>query len=252
MMNLSEKHQKLLEDLSFGRRRVCLKQGEEYVTDARLKQEILDFFREAQVREFHAGEISYVDKIPPRNFRIEDKIRVVPPAVVRWGAYVGPHCVLMPCFVNIGAFVDEYSMIDTWATVGSCAQIGKRVHLSGGVGIGGVLEPLQAQPVVIEDDVFVGSRAVIVEGVRIGKSAVIGAGVVLTASTKIFDVRSSEEKCWSGFIPPHSVVIPGTRLKKFRSGDYGVPCALIVGERKDSTDEKVSLNEALREFAVPV
>ena len=179
-------------------------------------------------------------------------VRVVPGAVVRTGTFVEAGAVVMPSFINIGAYVGAGSMVDTWATVGSCAQVGKNVHLSGGVGIGGVLEPPQADPVIIEDNAFLGSRCIVVEGVRVGEGAVLGANVVLTKSTKILDVSGESEVEHKGEIPPRSVVIPGTRIKKFPAGEYGVPAALIIGQRKASTDEKTSLNDALREYGVSV
>lgn len=179
-------------------------------------------------------------------------VRAVPHAIARYGSFLGRNVVLMPSYVNIGAYVDEGTMVDTWATVGSCAQIGKNVHLSGGVGIGGVLEPLQASPVIIEDGCFIGSRCIVVEGVRVEKEAVLGANVVLTQSTKIIDVSNSEPIETKGVIPPRSVVIPGTYNKKFPAGEFGVSCALIIGKRKESTDKKTSLNEALRDFNVSV
>ena len=217
-----------------------------------VKQAILLYFRLKQVEEIDANPLTWVDKIPVKKWNADMGVRVVPPAVVRFGAFVAKGCVLMPCYVNIGAYVDEGTMVDTWATVGSCAQIGKNVHLSGGVGIGGVLEPPQAQPVVIEDDCFIGSRAIIVEGVHVRKRAVIGAGVVITASTPIVDVRSTTPIVTRGEIPENSVVIPGTVAKSFPAGNFNVPCALIIGERSASTDSKTSLNQALREFDVPV
>jgi 2,3,4,5-tetrahydropyridine-2-carboxylate N-succinyltransferase len=179
-------------------------------------------------------------------------VRVVPPGVARYGSFLERGVILMPGYVNIGARVGEGSMVDTWATVGSCAQVGKRVHLSGGVGIGGVLEPPQAAPVIIEDDCFIGSRAIVVEGVRVETGAVLGAGVVLTASTVLIDVRGSEAVETRGRVPARAVVIPGTRMKQFPAGEFGVPCALIIGTRSGSTDQKTSLNDALREFGVPV
>jgi len=177
---------------------------------------------------------------------------VVPPGVARYGSFLEPGVILMPGYVNVGARVGEGTMIDTWATVGSCAQIGRRVHLSGGVGVGGVLEPPQSQPVIVEDDCFIGSRVVLVEGVRVEEGAVIGAGVVLTSSTPIVDVRGKEPRITKGRVPPRAVVIPGTMPKQFPAGTYGTPCALVIGERKPSTDLKTSLNQALREFGVPV
>jgi 2,3,4,5-tetrahydropyridine-2-carboxylate N-succinyltransferase len=201
---------------------------------------------------FEAGPMEFHDKIPLKSNYKELGIRVVPHAVARYGAYISSGTVLMPSYVNIGAYVDEGTMVDTWATVGSCAQIGKNVHLSGGVGIGGVLEPIQASPVIIEDNCFIGSRSIVVEGIRIETEAVLGANVVLTASTKIIDVSGKEPKEIKGYIPSRSVVIPGSYPKKFPAGTYQVPCALIIGKRKESTNKKTSLNEALREFSVPV
>ena len=177
---------------------------------------------------------------------------MVPHALARYGAYLARGVILMPSYVNIGAYVDEGTMVDTWATVGSCAQVGKNVHLSGGVGLGGVLEPVQAAPVIIEDNCFIGSRCIVVEGVRVQKEAVLGAGVVLTQSTRIIDVTGKEPEEYRGTVPPRSVVIPGSYTKKFPAGDYQVPCALIIGKRKESTDKKTSLNNALREYDIPV
>ena len=199
-----------------------------------------------------AGPLEFHDKIPLKRGYAEKGIRVVPHAVARHGAYISPGTILMPSYVNIGAFVDEGTMVDTWATVGSCAQIGKNVHLSGGVGIGGVLEPLQAAPVIIEDGAFIGSRCIVVEGVRVEKEAVLGANVVLTMSTKIIDVTGDKPIEMKGVVPERSVVIPGSYTKKFPSGDYNVPCALIIGKRKESTNKKTSLNDALREYDVAV
>ena len=199
-----------------------------------------------------AGPLEFHDKIDLKNNYSERNIRVVPHAVARYGSYISRGVILMPSFVNIGAYVDKGTMVDTWATVGSCAQIGKNVHLSGGVGIGGVLEPLQASPVIIEDNVFIGSRCIVVEGVHIKKEAVLGANVVLTKSTKIFDVSKKDAMEIKGFIPERSVVIPGSYKKKFNAGEFNVPCALIIGERKESTDKKTSLNDVLREHGVSV
>ena len=198
------------------------------------------------------GPFEFHDKIPLKKDYKARGIRVVPHAVARYGAYVSKGTILMPSYVNIGAYVDEGSMVDTWATVGSCAQIGKNVHLSGGVGIGGVLEPLQAAPVIIEDGAFIGSRCIVVEGVRVKKEAVLGANVVLTMSTKIIDVTGDEPIEMKGVITERSVVIPGSYTKKFPAGDYNVPCALIIGRRKESTNKKTSLNDALREYDVAV
>jgi 2,3,4,5-tetrahydropyridine-2,6-dicarboxylate N-succinyltransferase len=195
---------------------------------------------------------SYYDKLPTKRNWKKLGARCVPPGVARYGSYLGKGAILMPGYVNVGAYVDDGSMVDTWATVGSCAQIGKNVHLSGGVGIGGVLEPPQALPVIVEDGAFVGSRCIVVEGVRIGTEAVLGAGVVLTASTPIVDVRGSEPVVTKGYVPPRSVVIPGTQPKRFAAGEFGTPCALIIGERSDATDQKTSLNAALREYEVAV
>ena len=199
-----------------------------------------------------SGDVTYFDKLEPKKNYEDLKIRVVPPGVVRYGAFCEPGVVVMPGFVNIGAYVGSGTMVDTWATVGSCAQIGKNVHLSGGVGIGGVLEPPSAMPVIIEDGAFIGSRAIIVEGVRVGKGAVIGANVTITSSTPVIDVSGKEAIEHKGFVPENSVVIPGTRPKKFPSGEFEVQCALIIGKRKESTNEKTSLNDALRTFGVDV
>jgi 2,3,4,5-tetrahydropyridine-2-carboxylate N-succinyltransferase len=217
-----------------------------------LKQAILLYFRMHVSAPLRAGDIEFFDKVPPKRDLESAGVRVVPPGVARYGSFLEKNVILMPGYVNIGARVGEGTMVDTWATVGSCAQVGKRVHLSGGVGIGGVLEPPQAQPVIVEDDAFIGSRAIVVEGVRIGTGAVLGAGVVLTASTVIVDVTGAKSVESKGFVPPRSVVIPGYRPKTFPAGKYGVPCALIIGLRKASTDTKTSLNDALREFGVAV
>ncbi len=213
-----------------------------------VKKAILLYFPLQGMTTLEAGPMEYRDKIPLKRGMAERGIRVVPPAVARYGSYIAPGAVLMPSYVNIGAYVDSGTMVDTWATVGSCAQVGKDVHLSGGVGLGGVLEPVQADPVIIEDHCFIGSRCIVVEGVRVGREAVLGAGTVLTASTKIIDVTGSEPKVYMGEVPPRSVVIPGSQTKHFPAGEYGVPCALIIGQRKESTDKKTSLNEALRLF----
>lgn len=213
-----------------------------------VKKAILLYFGLQGMETLEAGPMEYHDKIPLKHHFSEQGVRVVPPAVARYGAYIAPGAVLMPSYVNIGAYVDSGTMVDTWATVGSCAQIGKNVHLSGGVGIGGVLEPLQAAPVVVEDNCFIGSRCIVVEGVHVGREAVLGAGTVLTASTKIIDVSGGEPITYNGHVPERSVVIPGSYTKHFPAGDYQVPCALIIGKRKESTDKKTSLNEALRLF----
>jgi len=204
------------------------------------------------MQTFEVGIFEFHDKIPLKRGYAKKGIRVVPHAVARHGAYISSGTILMPSYVNIGAYVDEGTMVDTWATVGSCAQIGKHVHLSGGVGIGGVLEPLQAAPVIIEDNAFIGSRCIVVEGVRVEKEAVLGANVVLTGSTKIIDVTGEQPVEMKGIVPSRSVVIPGSYTKTFAAGDYNVPCALIIGKRKPSTDLKTSLNNALREYDVAV
>lgn len=216
------------------------------------KKAVILYFSIREIRPTYAGEMEYNDKMDLKHNYRELGVRVVPPAAARYGAFLGRGVVMMPSYVNIGAFVDEGTMIDTWATVGSCAQIGKFVHLSGGVGIGGVLEPIQATPVIIEDNCFIGSRCIIVEGAHVCAGAVIGAGTVITSSTKIIDVSGSEPVVYKGYVPPRSVVIPGTVNKKFPAGEYGIPCALIIGQRKESTDSKTSLNDALREFNVPI
>jgi 2,3,4,5-tetrahydropyridine-2-carboxylate N-succinyltransferase len=227
-------------------------EGGEWTTNAWVKQAILLYFavRKMEVSEFGPYEVH--DKIPLKKGFAEVGARVVPGAVVRYGSFLESGTIILPGFVNIGAFVGAGTMVDTWATVGSCAQVGKDCHLAGGVGIGGVLEPAGARPVIIEDGCFVGSRAIVVEGTWVGREAVLGAGVVLTASTAIIDVTGSEPVELRGRVPPRSVVIPGTRTKKFPAGEFGVPCALIIGRRSEATDKKVSLNKALRDFAVPV
>ena len=217
-----------------------------------VKKGVVMYFPIQQMKTIEAGPFEFHDKIPLKTNYAEKGVRVVPHAIARYGSFVASGVILMPSYVNIGAFVDSGTMIDTWATVGSCAQIGKNVHLSGGVGIGGVLEPLQAAPVIIEDDCFIGSRCIVVEGIRVEKEAVLGANVVLTASTKIIDVTRAEPVEIKGKIPERSVVIPGSYTKKFPAGEYQVPCALIIGKRKESTDKKTSLNDALRENNVAV
>ncbi|MFN3603748.1 MAG: 2,3,4,5-tetrahydropyridine-2,6-dicarboxylate N-succinyltransferase [Leptonema sp. (in: bacteria)] len=217
-----------------------------------VKKAILLYFKISEMKQISSGDIVYYDKIPIRKDHEKFGNRVVPGGIIRYGAFVEKGAILMPSFVNIGAFVGSGTMVDTWATVGSCAQIGQNVHLSGGVGIGGVLEPPQARPVIIEDNCFIGSRAIIVEGVLVEESSVIGAGVILTSSTPIIDVSSDREIIYKGRVPANSVVISGTRTKKFPAGEYGTPCALIIGKRKPSTDEKTSLNETLREFEISV
>jgi 2,3,4,5-tetrahydropyridine-2-carboxylate N-succinyltransferase len=224
----------------------------EWTTHAWIKQAILLYFAIRKMDKLEVGPFEFYDKIPLKKDLDAQGVRVVPPGVVRFGAFLEPTVIVMPGYVNIGAYVGAGSMVDTWATVGSCAQIGKDVHLAGGVGIGGVLEPPGATPVIIEDGAFMGSRSIAVEGVRVGREAVIGAGVVLTSSTVIVDVTGPEPVEMRGHVPPRSVVIPGTRPKKFPAGEFGVPCALIIGQRTASTDRKVSLNAALRDFGVSV
>ncbi len=217
-----------------------------------VKKAIIMYFPIQTMKKTNAGIMEFHDKIDLKQGYNDLGIRVVPHAVARYGAYIASGVIMMPSYINIGAYVDEGTMVDTWATVGSCAQIGKRVHLSGGVGIGGVLEPVQASPVIIEDDCFIGSRSIVVEGVHIKKEAVLGANVVITGSTKIIDVSGSEACEYKGFVPERSVVIPGSVTKKFPAGEYNVPAALIIGKRKHSTNRKTSLNDALREYNVAV
>ena len=217
-----------------------------------VKKAVVMYFPIQKMETFEVGIFEYHDKIPLKRGYAEKGIRIVPNAVARHGAYISKGVILMPSYVNIGAYVDEGTMVDTWATVGSCAQIGKNVHLSGGVGIGGVLEPLQAAPVIIEDGAFIGSRCIVVEGVHVGKEAVLGANVCLTASTKIIDVTGETPIEMKGYVPARSVVIPGSYTKKFAAGEFQVPCALIIGQRKPSTNLKTSLNDALREYDVAV
>ncbi|MDI1323431.1 MAG: 2,3,4,5-tetrahydropyridine-2,6-dicarboxylate N-succinyltransferase [Algoriphagus sp.] len=217
-----------------------------------VKKAVILYFPIQKMETIEVGPFEFHDKMALKTNYAKQGVRVVPHAVARYGAYLASGVVMMPSYVNIGAYVDSGTMVDTWATVGSCAQIGKNVHLSGGVGIGGVLEPVQAAPVIVEDGAFIGSRTIIVEGVRIGKEAVIGAGVTLTASSKIIDVTGTEPIEYKGYVPPRSVVIPGTISKVFPSGTYQVPCALIIGQRKASTDLKTSLNDALRDNSVAV
>ena len=217
-----------------------------------VKKAVLLYFPLQQMNTVEAGPFEYHDKIPLKKDYARQGVRVVPPATARYGAFLAAGVVMMPSYVNIGAYVDSGTMVDTWATVGSCAQIGKGVHLSGGVGIGGVLEPVQAAPVIIEDHCFLGSRSIVVEGVHLGREAVLGANTVITASTKIIDVSQSQPLYYTGYVPPRSVVIPGSYTKHFPAGDYQVSCALIIGQRKESTDKKTSLNNALRDFQVSV
>ncbi len=215
-----------------------------------VKKAIIMYFPIQTMRTMTAGELEFYDKMDLKHGYEELGVRVVPQAVARYGAYIAKGAILMPSYVNIGAYVGEGTMVDTWATVGSCAQIGKNVHLSGGVGIGGVLEPVQAAPVIIEDNCFIGSRAIVVEGAHICKESVLGSNVVITASTHIIDVTGSEPVTYKGYVPARSVVIPGTYNRQYPAGEYGVSCALIIGRRKESTDKKTSLNDALREYSI--
>ena len=235
-----------------GKLRVAEQIRNEWIVNDWVKKAVILYFIIRKMTVSEVGIFEFHDKIPLKRQYAEQGIRVVPHAVARYGAYIAPNVILMPSYVNIGAYVDTGTMVDTWATVGSCAQIGRNVHLSGGVGIGGVLEPVQAAPVIIEDNCFIGSRSIVVEGVRIGKEAVLGANVVITKSTKIIDVSQTQAVDYEGYIPPRSVVIPGSYKKKFPAGNYNVSCALIIGKRKESTDKKTSLNEALRNFNVSV
>jgi 2,3,4,5-tetrahydropyridine-2-carboxylate N-succinyltransferase len=243
---------KVIDLLDTGELRVAEPVVDGWQVNEWVKKAVVLYFPIQKMETMEAGIFEYHDKIPLKKNYKERGIRVVPHAVARHGSYISSGTILMPSYVNIGAYVDEGTMVDTWATVGSCAQIGKHVHLSGGVGIGGVLEPLQAAPVIIEDNVFVGSRCIVVEGVRVEKEAVLGANVVLTMSTKIIDVTGDEPVITKGVIPARSVVIPGSYTKEFKAGSFNVPCALIIGKRKESTDKKTSLNDALRENDVAV
>lgn len=241
-----------IDDLDQGKIRVCEKVNTEWHVNEWLKKAILVYFRLQGMTVMNAGDFSFADKIPVKKWTAQEGVRVVPMAVARYGSHIEKGAILMPSYTNIGAWVGAGTMVDTWATVGSCAQIGRNVHLSGGVGIGGVLEPVQARPVIIEDNAFIGSRCIVVEGVIVEEGAVLGAGVTLTASTKIIDVTGTSAKEMKGRVPANSVVIPGSLAKEFAAGTYGVPCALIIGKRKPSTDLKTSLTEALRDYQVSV
>ncbi|MBT8265848.1 MAG: 2,3,4,5-tetrahydropyridine-2,6-dicarboxylate N-succinyltransferase [Bacteroidia bacterium] len=243
---------KVIDLLDLGDLRVAEPIQDGWQVNEWVKKAVVLYFPIQKMETIEVGALEFHDKIPLKTNYAERGIRVVPHAVARYGAYISKGTILMPSYVNIGAYVDEGTMVDTWATVGSCAQIGKNVHLSGGVGIGGVLEPLQAAPVIIEDNAFIGSRSIVVEGVRIESEAVLGANVVLTGSTKIIDVTGDQPVEMKGRVPGRSVVIPGSYSKKFPAGDYNVPCALIIGKRKESTNKKTSLNDALREYDVAV
>ncbi len=242
----------VIEQLDKGKLRVAEPSGNGWQVNDWVKKAVILYFPIQQMETLEAGPMEFHDKMKLKKNYAALGVRVVPHGIARYGSYLAKGVILMPSYVNIGAYVDEGTMVDTWATVGSCAQIGKHVHLSGGVGIGGVLEPVQAAPVVIEVNCFIGSRCIVVEGVRVEKEAVLGANVVLTMSTKIIDVTGAEPKEYKGVVPARSVVIPGSYTKKFPAGDYQVPCALIIGQRKPSTDLKTSLNDALREHSVAV
>ncbi len=249
---VKEAIREIINQLDIGRLRVASLKENRWQVHEWVKKAVILYFPIQKMETIELGPLEFHDKIPLKGRYKEKGIRVVPHAVARHGAYISNGVILMPSYVNIGAYIDSGTMVDTWATVGSCAQIGKNVHLSGGVGIGGVLEPLQAAPVIIEDNAFIGSRCIIVEGARIGKEAVLGANVVITSSTKVIDVSSEKPVELRGQVPERSVVIPGSYTKSFDAGDYQVPCALIIGQRKESTDKKTTLNEALREHNVAV
>lgn len=236
--------------LDSGKIRVAEPDGSDWKVNQWIKKAVILYFPLMKMETMEAGPVEYHDKIPLKHDFASLGVRVVPGAVARYGSFISSGVILMPSFVNIGSWVGEGTMVDTWATVGSCAQIGKQVHLSGGVGIGGVLEPVQASPVIIGDNCFLGSRSVVVEGARIGNEAVLGANVVITGSTRIIDVSAANPVEYRGYVPPRSVVIPGTIPKGFPAGSYNIPCALIIGTRKESTDKKTSLNDALREYDV--
>jgi 2,3,4,5-tetrahydropyridine-2-carboxylate N-succinyltransferase len=243
---------KVITLLDKGELRVAEPIGDDWKVNEWIKKAVILYFPLQKMETIKVGPLEWHDKIALKTGYAEKGVRVVPHAVARYGSFIEKGVVMMPSYVNIGAHVETGTMVDTWATVGSCAQIGKGVHLSGGVGIGGVLEPVQAAPVIIENNAFIGSRCIVVEGCRVGKEAVLGANVVLTGSTKIIDVSGPEPKISKGYVPPRSVVIPGSYTKKFPAGEYQVPAALIIGQRKESTDKKTSLNDALRDFDVAV
>ncbi len=242
----------VIEELDLGKIRVAEPVEDGWKVNQWVKKAVILYFPIQQMKVIETGPFEYHDKMKLKKGYEKLGVRVVPPATARYGAFINKGVILMPSYVNIGAYVDSGTMVDTWATVGSCAQIGKNVHLSGGVGVGGVLEPVQASPVIIEDNAFIGSRCIIVEGVRIGREAVLGANVTLTGSSKVIDVTGSEPVEYKGYVPERCVVIPGSYTKKFPAGDFQVPCALIIGKRKASTDLKTSLNEALRENNVAI
>lgn len=242
----------IIDELNQGRIRVAEPSENTWKVNEWVKKTVILYFIINEIQVIELDPFEFHDKIPLKKGYKELGIRVVPHAIARYGSYIARNVVMMPSYINIGAYVDEGTMVDTWATVGSCAQIGKNVHLSGGAGIGGVLEPVQAVPVIIEDNCFIGSRSIVVEGARIEKEAVLGANVVITQSTRVIDVTGKNPVEYKGLVPSRSVVIPGTYHKKFPAGEYGVSCALIIGKRKESTDKKTSLNQALRDFNIPV
>lgn len=250
--NIKEVVKEIISNLDKGNIRIANKNNDNiWIINEWIKKAILMFFSFQEMTEIKIGNLEFYDKIPLKKDYKSKNIRVVPHAIARYGSYISPGVILMPSYINIGAYIGSNTMIDTWATVGSCAQIGERVHLSGGVGIGGVLEPIQSSPVIIEDDVFIGSRSIVVEGVLVEKEAVLGANVVITGSTKIFDVTKNHLKI-NKKIPTRSVVIPGSYPKQFPAGIYHVPCALIIGKRKESTDKKTSLNNVLRDYNISI
>jgi|TARA_B100000902_G_scaffold399968_1_gene474118 2,3,4,5-tetrahydropyridine-2-carboxylate N-succinyltransferase len=242
----------IIDELDKGRLRIAEPKDNGWKVNSWLKKAVILYFPIQNMKTTKIGPLEFHDKMTLKTNYKKLGVRVVPHAVARYGSYIAPGVIMMPSYINIGAFVDSGTLVDTWATVGSCAQIGKNVHLSGGVGIGGVLEPVQASPVIIEDNTFIGSRSILVEGVKIEKEAVLGANVVLTSSTKIIDVSNNTPIEYKGFIPSRSVVIPGATEKKFPAGSYNVPCALIIGKRKKSTDKKTSLNDALRDYKLTI
>ncbi len=242
----------IIDDIDKGKIRVAEPVGDGWKVNQWVKKAVILYFPLQKMQVIEVGPFEFHDKIRLKTNYKKLGVRVVPHAIARYGSYISRDVIMMPSYINIGAWVGTGTMVDTWATVGSCAQVGSNVHISGGVGIGGVLEPIQAAPVIIEDGAFIGSRCILVEGVRIGKEAVLGANVTLTASTKIIDVTGNEPRELKGYVPKRSVVIPGTVTKKFPAGDFQVPCALIIGERKESTDKKTSLNDALRENNVAI
>ena len=250
--NTQETIRQIIKEVDKGRLRVAEKLNNTWQVNDWVKKAIILYFPIQKMETIEVGPLEFYDKMKLKSNYKELGVRVVPHAIARYGAFIASGVIMMPSYINIGAYVDSGTMVDTWATVGSCAQIGKNVHLSGGVGIGGVLEPIQAAPVIVEDNVFVGSRCIVVEGVKIEEEAVLGANVVLTASTKIIDVSGKNPIEYKGLIPSRSVVIPGSIKKDFPSGQYSVPCALIIGKRKESTDKKTSLNDALRTYNVAV